>query len=74
MNLKNILTPVVRRWLYGVAIAFVPVAVLLGWLKPEAVPVILPLIMAVFFVNDAPKSDLAPTTHEPDLDVNGDGL
>ncbi|MDT0142800.1 hypothetical protein [Microbacterium sp. PRC9] len=66
MNFKNILTPTVRRWMYGVAIAFVPFAVLMGWLKPEAVPVIIPLITAIFFVQSDEK---------PDADTDtGDGL
>ena len=50
--MTRILTPTVRRWLYGVAIAFVPLAAWLGWVQPEAVPLILPLVMAVLNVQD----------------------
>lgn len=64
--MKNILTPAVRRWLYGIAIAFVPVAIFLGWLKPEAAPIVLPLIMAIFNVQGDPTGTVA--TYEP-----GDG-
>jgi len=49
--MTSLLTPAVRRWLYGIAIAFVPLAAWLGWLAPEAVPLVLPLILAVFNVN-----------------------
>lgn len=40
----------VRRWAYGVAIAFVPVAVYFKWIEPEAAPIILPLILALIMV------------------------
>lgn len=48
--MNKILTPKVRVYLYGVAIAFVPLAVYLGWLAPEATPIVLPLILAIFNV------------------------
>lgn len=51
-NLKKILNPTVRRWLYGIAIASVPLAVALGWLEPIYVPIVVPLIVAVFNVKD----------------------
>lgn len=47
----SILTPAVRRWAYGVAAAAVGVAVFAGWLKPEAAPVVAPLLMALFYVD-----------------------
>ena len=50
--ISQILNPTTRRWVYGVAIAFVPLAVFLGWLKPEAIPVVLPLILAILNVQD----------------------
>lgn len=50
--MSKILTPAVRRWLYSIAIAFVPLAVYLGWLAPEASPIVIPLILAVLNVND----------------------
>lgn len=50
--MTKFLTPKVRRWVYGVAIAFVPLAVYLGWLEPEASPLVLALVLAVLNVND----------------------
>ena len=41
---------IARRWVYGVAIAAVPAAVAVGWIKPEAAPVIVPLILALVMV------------------------
>ena len=41
-----------RRWLYSVAIAFVPLAALWGWITPDAMPLVLPLVMAVLNVQD----------------------
>lgn len=49
-KIERVLTPRVRRYLYGVAIAFVPLAVYLGWLAPEATPIVLPLILALLNV------------------------
>lgn len=50
---SHVLTPAFRRWAYGVSAAGVAVAVLAGWLPAEASPVILPLLMAVFYVDSA---------------------
>lgn len=50
--MNKILTPRFRRWLYGVCIAAVPLAVYFGWLPAEASPVILPLVLALLNVND----------------------
>lgn len=50
--MTNYLTPAFRRYLYGIAIAFVPLAALWGWISPEALPLVLPLIVAVLNVND----------------------
>lgn len=44
-----------RRWGYGVAVAFVPLAAAWGWLSPEALPLIVPLLVALFNVK-APDS------------------
>lgn len=52
------MSPNVRKWIYGIAIAFVPLAAYLGWIEPEAIPLVLPLILAVLNVN-------------PDGDVDG---
>lgn len=50
--MSKFVTPAVRRWLYGIAIAFVPLAVYLGWLEPEASPIVIPLILAILNVQD----------------------
>lgn len=50
---ERIATPALRRWAYGVAAAAVGVAVFAGWLPPAAAPVVLPLLMAVFYVDEA---------------------
>lgn len=52
--MKNPFTPTVRRYLYGIAIAFVPLAAYFGWIELEAVPLVLPLILAVLNVQSDP--------------------
>jgi len=54
----------IRMWLYGVAIAAVPVAVYFGWIEPEASPIVLPLILAVLNV----KRPQLPTPDEGEND------
>lgn len=41
-----------RRWGYGVAAAFVPLAAFKGWIQPEAVPLVVPLLVALFNVKE----------------------
>lgn len=41
---------IIRRWVYGVAIAAVPLAVYAKWIQPEAAPLVLPLILALVMV------------------------
>lgn len=55
----KILTPAFRRWAYGVAAAALGIAVFAGWVPPGASPVILPLILALFYVDETgtPKGD-----------------
>lgn len=48
----NIFNSKVRKWLYGVCIAAVPVLVYFKLLPPEASPIILPLVLAVLNVNE----------------------
>ncbi|AXC34902.1 holin [Microbacterium phage Azizam] len=48
---ERFLTPAFRRWAYGVAGAAVAAAVFAGWLPEGALAVILPLIMAVLYVD-----------------------
>lgn len=50
----SFLTPNVRRWIYGVCIAAVPVLVYLQLLPAEAAPVILPLVLAILNVKEEP--------------------
>ncbi|TDL43606.1 hypothetical protein [Microbacterium oleivorans] len=52
--MTRFLTPNVRRWIYGVCIAAVPVLVYFDLLPAEAAPVILPLVLAVFNVKEEP--------------------
>lgn len=49
----KIITPAVRRWAYGVAAAGVAAAVALGYLPATALPVLLPLAMALFYVDSS---------------------
>lgn len=55
--LAHALTPRFRRWAYGVSVAVVGLAVALDWLPATASPVVLPLLMALLFVdqNGEPK-------------------
>ncbi|WP_341935507.1 hypothetical protein MRBLWO14_001159 [Microbacterium sp. LWO14-1.2] len=50
---SRVLTPAVRRWAYGVAVAAIGVAVFAGWIPATASPVALPLIMALLYVDDS---------------------
>ena len=50
--MKNPLTPPVRRWLYRVSIAAIPVGIAAGWLDKESAALLLPLIVAALNVND----------------------
>lgn len=50
----SIFTPTVRRYLYGICIAAVPVLVYFELLPPEAAPIILPLVLAILNVSDDP--------------------
>lgn len=46
------LTPAFRRWAFGVSAAGVAAAIYFGWLPEGSAVVIVPLLMALFFVND----------------------
>lgn len=50
--MRTVLTPRFRRWAYGVTVAAYSVAAFAGWVPLESTPVVLPLIMAIFFVSD----------------------
>lgn len=47
------LTPTVRRWIYGLAIAALPVTVYYDLVEVEASPLWLAFILALLNVNDA---------------------
>lgn len=49
MNTK-ILTPTVRKWIYGVAIAAFAVLVFYGVIDPEASPLLAALVLAILNV------------------------
>jgi hypothetical protein len=49
--MKKLLTPTVRKYIYAVCIAALPVLVYLQLLPLEALPVILPLILAILNVS-----------------------
>lgn len=49
----------VRRWVYGVALAAGGVLAYCGLIKPEAVPILLPLVLALFNTSPAPTPDEA---------------
>lgn len=51
---------IARRWIYGVAIAAVPLAVYYKLIAPEAAPLFTPLILALFMV----KKDGTPESTE----------
>ena len=50
----------VRRWAYGVAVAALPVLVYFRVLQPEALPVLAPLLLALF--NTRPPAAAADDT------------
>jgi hypothetical protein len=41
------LTPEVRKWIYGVSVATIPVLIVFGWLDDNRAPAILGLLNAV---------------------------
>lgn len=53
----------VRKYIYAVFIALVPVAAYFGWIDVEASVVILPLILALL--------NLTPKDAEPKVEVEG---
>lgn len=49
---SRVLRPRFRRWAYGVAAAGVTLAMFAGWLPAGAAPVVAPLLMAIFYVDE----------------------
>jgi hypothetical protein len=56
--MNKIFTRTVRKYIYGVCIAAVPVLIYVGWLPAEAAPIILPLVLAL--LNLSPEEALTP--------------
>jgi hypothetical protein len=48
----RIFTPAVRRWAYGVAAAAVAAAIGFGWLPAGAAALLVPLLGALFYVDE----------------------
>lgn len=48
-KVSKVLTPTVRRWAYGVTAAALTVGATLAG-KPEFIPVVMPLIIAIWYV------------------------
>jgi hypothetical protein len=46
------LTPAVRRWIYGLAIAALPLLIYFGLVEPEAAPLWLAFVVALLNVRD----------------------
>jgi hypothetical protein len=50
--MRTHLTPTVRRWIYGLALAALPVLVYYGLVEPEAAPLWLAFVLALLNVSD----------------------
>lgn len=48
--MKNPFTPAVRRWIYGIAIAAIALAVQQGWVDAPTAALIAPLVLAILNV------------------------
>lgn len=46
------LTPAVRRWIYGLAIAALPLLIYFGLVEPEAAPLWAAFVVALLNVNE----------------------
>lgn len=53
--MSKYLTPTVRRWLYVVSIAALPLLAYYGVIEPEALALWAPLLVAVLNVSDDPE-------------------
>lgn len=51
-NLEKTFPPKVRKYLYGLFAAAVPVAIAFEWITPQTAVVLLPLMLALLNVND----------------------
>jgi hypothetical protein len=61
------LTPAVRRWIYGLALAARPLLLHFGLVEPEAAPLWLAFVVALLNVQDAP-AEPAPVSDPADGD------
>lgn len=50
--MNAILTPTVRRWIYGLCIAALPLLIYFGVVEPEAAPLWLAFVVALLNVSD----------------------
>lgn len=50
--MKKYLTPAVRRWIYGLALAALPLLIYFGLVEPEAAPLWLAFVVALLNVRD----------------------
>lgn len=71
---KKIASREVRKYLYGLAIAFVPVAVYYGWVEVEASILVLPLMVALFNlspkdVDEVMQGQVAPASGSVPIEV-----
>lgn len=54
-----------RKYLYSLLIAFVPIALLNGWMEPEAAPLVIGFIVAL--LNLTPDSPEGPVEKEDEI-------
>lgn len=50
--MNQLLSPTVRKYIYGLCIAAIPVLIYFGLLPAESAPVLLPLVLAVLNVQE----------------------
>ena len=50
--MNRFLTPAVRRWIYGLAIAALPLLIYFGLVEPEAAPLWLAFVVALLNVRN----------------------
>jgi hypothetical protein len=62
--MNKIFTPRVRKYIYAICIALVPVLIYFKLLPADAAPVILPLVLAITNIQEDPAPTV--TTFEPD--------
>ena len=58
--MKDLVPRPIRAWIYGIALAAVPVLVYTGVMEPEGAALALPLILAILNLNPDHKAEAAP--------------